>query len=116
MYTLEELNSWDDERLLKKAEELGIPNPVIDEENREKLAFDIIDKSAEDTAKEVVNSVNKRKAAKPQVNSETEEEQPKKRGRKPKAKTDKNDKTEKTEKGKKPKKNVKPESTPAKPA
>ncbi len=101
MYTLEELNSWDDERLLKKAEELGIPNPTIDAENREKLAFDIIDKSAEDTAKEVVNSVKKRKGTKAQENPETEAPQPKKRGRKPKAKSDKTEKTDNSPKSKK---------------
>ena len=58
MLTLEELNSWDEERLLKTAEELGVPNPSI--ADREKLAFDIIDRNAEKTAKEVVNSGKKR--------------------------------------------------------
>ncbi len=95
MLTLEELNSWDDERLLKKAEEVGIPNPSV--ENREKLAFDIIDQNASNVAKEVVS-------------------QPKKRGRKPKAKAEKNDKAEsqeqtensvKAEKAAKPKKTTK---------
>lgn len=118
MYTLEELNSWDDERLLKKAEELGIPNPVIDENNREALAFDIIDKSAEYTAKEVVNSVKKRKGTKTQENSDTEETLPKKRGRKPKAKSEKTDKAdkEKTEKSRKTRKTAKANSSEEKSA
>ncbi|MDE5871594.1 MAG: transcription termination factor Rho [Muribaculaceae bacterium] len=92
MLTLEELNSWDDERLLKTAEEVGVPNPSI--ADREKLAFDIIDKNAENTAKEVVNSNRKRKGSKSQ-DSETDEVQPKKRGRKPKAKADKPEKSDK---------------------
>ena len=91
MLTLEELNSWDDERLLKTAEELGISNPSV--EDREKLAFDIIDKNAENTAKEVVKSGRKRKNAKTQE-GDTEEAKPKKRGRKPKAKTENNETAE----------------------
>ena len=104
MLTLEELNSWDEERLLKTAEELGVPNPSI--ADREKLAFDIIDRNAEKTAKEVVNSGKKRKGSKAQ-NEESEEAQPKKRGRKPKASSEKDVKAEKTVKSKKA------ENTPA---
>ncbi|MDE6057884.1 MAG: hypothetical protein K2F93_07695, partial [Muribaculaceae bacterium] len=63
---LDELKSWDDERLLKTAEELGIPNPAIDADDPEKLPLAIIDASAEITAKEVVNSVKKRKGTKTQ--------------------------------------------------
>ena len=107
MLTLEELNSWDEERLLKTAEELGVPNPSI--ANREKLAFDIIDTQAEKTAKEVVNSGKKRKGSKtPSTqNAEPEEAKPQKRGRKPKAAA------EKTAKAEKPGKSNKTENTPA---
>ena len=98
---LDELKSWDDERLLKTAEELGIPNPAIDADDPEKLPLAIIDASAEITAKEVVNSVKKRKGTKTQDNGEAEEAQPKKRGRKPKAKEDKTEKSEKADKKKK---------------
>ncbi|MDE7346495.1 MAG: transcription termination factor Rho [Muribaculaceae bacterium] len=109
MYTLDELNSWDEERLLKKAEEVGISNPSI--EDREKLAFDIIDLDAEITAKEVVNSSRKRKGAKTQT-GEAEESQPKKRGRKPKAKTEKSEKEEKAEKVKGSAKKMEKETQP----
>lgn len=96
MLTLDELNSWDEERLLKKAEEVGIPNPSIKDGDREKLAFDIIDLDAVNTAKEVVNSGRKRKGPKNQA-KESEEAQPKKRGRKPKAKADKTESAEKAD-------------------
>ncbi|MDE5851023.1 MAG: transcription termination factor Rho [Muribaculaceae bacterium] len=97
MLTLDELNSWDEERLLKKAEEVGIPNPSIKDGDREKLAFDIIDLDAANTAKEVVNSGRKRKGQKTQDGTE-EDVQPKKRGRKPKAKAEKADNPEQAEK------------------
>ncbi len=86
MIALEELESWDEERLQKKAEEIGIANPSAI--SRQQLAYDIIDKMAEDTAKDVVTqqSERKRKGAKAKTASTTEEKQPKKRGRKPKAK------------------------------
>ena len=99
---LDELKSWDDELLLKTAEELGIPNPAIDADDPEKLPLAIIDASAEITAKEVVNSVKKRKGTKTQDNGEAEEAQPKKRGRKPKAKEDKTEKSERPTRKRKP--------------
>lgn len=103
MLTFEELISWDDDRLMKTAEEVGVPNPSL--EDREKLAFDIIDQNAINKAKEVVNSGRKRKGEKTQAQEgEGDEAQPKKRGRKPKAKADNTEKTDKKEKNDKEKK------------
>lgn len=95
MLTFEELNSWDEARLLKTAEEVGVLNPSA--EDHEQLAFKILDQIAENTAKEVVNSNRKRKVTKAQDN-EGEESQPKKRGRKPKAKAEKTDQPEEAKK------------------
>ena len=103
MLTFEELISWDDDRLMKTAEEVGVSNPSL--ENREKLAFDIIDQNAINTAKEVVNSSRKLKGDKAKAqDGEAEEAQPKKRGRKPKAKVEKTEKVETVEKNDKEKK------------
>ncbi len=88
MIAFEELNSWDDARLQKTAEEIGISNPsAIDRQN---LLYAIIDKMAENTAKEVVTQQTERKHKGPKAKSTptTEEQQPKKRGRKPKAKAE----------------------------
>ncbi len=112
---IDDLKKLDDEHLLKTAEEVGMSNPIIEEGNREKLELAIIDMNSENIAKDTVNSVNKRKGTMPQDNGEPEEAQPKKRGRKPKAKTDKADKTEKPAKKAKtkktPEKTAEPEST-----
>ena len=95
---IDELKTLDEEGLLKKAEEMGIPNPTIEEGDREKLELAIIDVESVKVAKEVVNSVKKRKGTKTQDNGEAEEPQPKKRGRKPKASQDKNAKAAKADK------------------
>lgn len=82
MLTLEELETWDDARLQQKAGEFGMSNP--ESSDRQTVLYHIIDNQAINTAKEVVKSVRKRKGA-----TTTEGEapaQPKKRGRKPKAK------------------------------
>ncbi|MDE6479967.1 MAG: transcription termination factor Rho [Muribaculaceae bacterium] len=88
---------------MKTAEEVGVPNPSL--ENRENLAFDIIDQNAINTAKEVVNSGRKLKGDKAKAQEgEAEVAQPKKRGRKPKAKAEKTEKAETVEKNDKEKK------------
>ncbi len=97
MIALDELKSMDESRLHKTAEEIGIPNPsAID---RQTLEFAIIDTMAENTAKEVVTqqTERKRKGPKAKNTTATEEQQPKKRGRKPKAKAEKETKAEKKE-------------------
>ncbi|MDE6561928.1 MAG: transcription termination factor Rho [Muribaculaceae bacterium] len=101
MIALDELKSWDEERLQKTAEEIGISNPsAIDRQN---LEYAIIDKMAENTAKEVVTQQTERKRKGPKAKSTptTEEPQPKKRGRKPKAKTETESKVEKKDNPKK---------------
>ncbi len=95
MLKYEELISWDDERLLKTAEEVGVPNPSLSD--REKIVLDIIDQDAINTAKEVVKSTRNRRSSKGQ-DVETGEAEPKKRGRKPKAKADNSEKPEKNTK------------------
>ncbi|MDE7419850.1 MAG: transcription termination factor Rho [Muribaculaceae bacterium] len=101
MLKLEELESWDEERLHKKAEEIGIENSS--EIDRHKLAMDIIDKIAVDTAKDMVSQINerKRRGPKPKEASATEEQlqqtEQKKRGRKPKAKAEAESKEDKKE-------------------
>ncbi|MDE7409451.1 MAG: transcription termination factor Rho [Muribaculaceae bacterium] len=95
MLKYEELISWDDERLLKTAEEIGVPNPSLSD--REKIVLDIIDQDAINTAKEVVKSTRNRRSSKGQ-DVETGEAEPKKRGRKPKAKADNSEKPEKNTK------------------
>ena len=96
MIALEELESWDEARLQKTAEEIGIENPsAIDRQN---LAYAIIDKMAADTAKEVTQQTErKRKGPKSKVAQSAEEQQPKKRGRKPKAKVETESKVDKKE-------------------
>lgn len=101
MIALEELKSWDEERLQKTAEEIGISNPsAIDRQN---LEYAIIDKMAENTAKEVVTQQTERKRKGPKTKSTpaAEEPQPKKRGRKPKAKTETESKVDKKDDSKK---------------
>ncbi|MDE6547469.1 MAG: transcription termination factor Rho [Muribaculaceae bacterium] len=101
MIALDELKSWDEERLQKTAEEIGISNPsAIDRQN---LEYAIIDKMAENTAKEVVTQQTERKRKGPKAKSTpaTEEPQPKKRGRKPKAKAETESKVDKKENAKK---------------
>ncbi len=118
MIALDELKSWDEARLLKTAEEIGISNPsAIDRQN---LEYAIIDKMAENTAKEVVTqqSERKRRGPKAKNNPTSEEQQPKKRGRKPKAKAETDVKTEvkeekKEEKAPKAEMELEVKSTPA---
>ena len=82
MFTLEELESWDDTRLQKYAEELGMTNPS--ESDHQTLLYAIIDHQAESTAKKFSKTGRGKKAAeKPEAEADTV--QPKKRGRKPKA-------------------------------
>ncbi len=106
MIALEELKSWDEARLQKTAEEIGISNPsAID---RQSLEYAIIDQMAVNTAKEIVTqqTERKRKGPKAKVTPTNEEQQPKKRGRKPKAKTEtdiKEDKKEEKQEAKKTK-------------
>ncbi len=97
MIALDELKSMDDALLHKKAEEIGVPNPSAME--RQALEFAIIDTMAENTAKEVVSqqTEQKRRGPKKKNTTATEEAQPKKRGRKPKAKAEKEPKAEKKE-------------------
>ncbi|MDE5840872.1 MAG: Rho termination factor N-terminal domain-containing protein, partial [Muribaculaceae bacterium] len=85
MLTLEELETWDDARLHKAAEEYGMTNPAS--AGRQDVIFHIIDNQAISTAKEVVNSTRKRKGKQAAAEeAAASEPQPKKRGRKPKAK------------------------------
>lgn len=88
MIALDELKTWDDARLHQKAEEIGISNPSAIE--RQTLEYAIIDQMAENTAKEVVTqqAERKRKGPKTKGIQSNEEQMPKKRGRKPKAKAD----------------------------
>lgn len=79
---IDELNSWEDERLQKAAEDYGMKN--ASSASREDLIFHIINNHAETTAKEMTRGGRKRKATSEAV-AEGEAPQPKKRGRKPKA-------------------------------
>ncbi len=85
MLTLEELETWDDARLHKVAEEYGMTD--ASSQDRQTAIYHIIDNQAINTAKEVVKSTRKRKG-RPAATEETAADatQPKKRGRKPKAK------------------------------
>ena len=83
MFKLEEMESWDDDRLHKVAEEYGMKNPAASD--RQTLYFHILDNQAISEAKEITKSGRKRKNAAP-VAADADAAQPKKRGRKPKAK------------------------------
>ncbi len=86
MFTYEELNSWEDARLQKTAEEYGMKN--TGSATHEELIFHIIDNAAATTAKEMTKPGRKRKTADAATAQEGETVQPKKRGRKAKAKTE----------------------------
>ncbi|MDE6636770.1 MAG: hypothetical protein K2K32_00885, partial [Muribaculaceae bacterium] len=85
MLNIEELETWDDARLQKTAEQFGMTNAAS--ADRQSVVFHILDNQAIYTAKEVVEATRKRKGK--QANAEEAapgEPQQKKRGRKPKAK------------------------------
>ena len=85
MLTLEELETWDDARLHQVAEEYGMTNPAS--ADRQTVLYHIIDNQAINTAKEAVKSTRKRKEKSAATEEATADApQPKKRGRKPKAK------------------------------
>ncbi|MDE6342656.1 MAG: transcription termination factor Rho [Muribaculaceae bacterium] len=86
MFTYEELNSWEDSRLQKTAEEYGMKNSGS--ATHEELIFHIIDNAAATTAKELTKPGRKRKTADAAATTDGEAPQPKKRGRKAKAKTE----------------------------
>ncbi len=87
MFTLEELESFDDARLQKVAEDFGMKN--VAGTDRQDLVYSIIDNQAINKAKEVVNS-NKGRKAPSKAENGAEAAPQKKRGRKPKAKTETN--------------------------
>lgn len=81
MYKLEEMESWDDSRLHKVAEEYGMKNPG--DSDRQTVYFHILDNQAISEAKELTKTGRKRKKPEPAAATDTA---PKKRGRKPKVK------------------------------
>lgn len=90
MYKLEEMESWDDAHLHKVAEEYGMKNPAASD--RQTVYFHIIDNQAISESKEITKGRRRKSAAKdtaPVKESDAAETAvaPKKRGRKPKAKT-----------------------------
>ncbi len=76
------MESWDDARLHKVAEEYGMKNPAASD--RQTLYFHILDNQAISEAKEITKSGRKRKQVENQAAAA--DATPKKRGRKPKAK------------------------------
>ncbi|MDE6023577.1 MAG: hypothetical protein K2G13_08770, partial [Muribaculaceae bacterium] len=84
MFTLEELESWDDVHLQKVAEEFGMKNSSS--ADRQELVYHIIDNQAINKAKEIVKSGQGRRAS-AKAEATGDAPQQKKRGRKPKAKS-----------------------------
>lgn len=82
MYKLEEMESWDDDRLHKVAEEFGMKNPSSSD--RQSVYFHILDNQAISEAKQMTKSGRKRKSD--SSSASDGDTAPKKRGRKPKAK------------------------------
>lgn len=82
MYTLEELESWDETRLIQKAKEFGKSDTT--DVSRQELIYYILDNNAEIIAKE---STKNNKSCQKKTESElpADKPQPAKRGRKPKA-------------------------------
>ena len=85
MYTLEELESWDEPRLIEKAKEFGMATTSGD--TRESLIYYILDHNAEYIAKETTKN-NRSRQNKGKTENTDEKPQPAKRGRKPKVKTE----------------------------
>lgn len=94
MFTLEELESWDDAHLQKVAEEFGMKNSS--NADRQELVYHIIDNQAINKAKEIVKSGQGRKSSAKAATTSGEAPQQKKRGRKPKAKSEEEIKQEPT--------------------
>ncbi len=96
MLNIEELETWDDARLQKKAEEFGMTN--ASSSDRQSVLFHILDNQAIYTAKEVVGASRKRKGKQAVADDAAPKEpQQTKRGRKPKTKPAENIQEEKTE-------------------
>lgn len=85
MYKLEEMESWDDARLHKVAEEYGMKNPAASD--RQTVYFHIIDNQAISESKELTKGRKRKTAAKASTDAVADADAaPKKRGRKPKVK------------------------------
>lgn len=82
MYTLEELESWDETRLIQKAKEFGKSDTT--DVSRQELIYYILDNNAEIIAKESTKN-NKSRQKKTESELPADKPQPAKRGRKPKA-------------------------------
>lgn len=82
MYTLEELESWDETRLAQKAKEFGKSDATG--VSRQDLIYYILDNNAEIIAKESTKN-NKSRQKKAESEQPADKPQPAKRGRKPKA-------------------------------
>lgn len=79
MYNIEELESWDDDRLHKVAKEYGMTNPA--DSDRQTVYYHILDNQAISEAKELTKGGRRRKTSEP--NADGDKPAPKKRGRKP---------------------------------
>ena len=90
MLTIDELRTWDDARLQQQAKEYGMND--AESADRQTAIYYILDNAAIKTAKEMTQSGRKRKSS--AATEEGTEPQPKKRGRKPKAKTEKSKKAD----------------------
>lgn len=82
MYTLEELETWDEPRLIQKAKEFGKTDTA--DAPRQDLIYYILDNNAEIIAKESTKNSRSRKS-KTTDEQPVDKPQPAKRGRKPKA-------------------------------
>jgi len=89
MFTLQELETWDDARLQQQAKEFGLSDPAS--ESHQELIYYILDNDAINVAKESTKSARGRKGktkASANTDATASQPQPKKRGRKPKAKAE----------------------------
>lgn len=89
MFTLQELETWDDARLQQQAKEFGLSDPAS--ESHQELIYYILDNDAINVAKESTKSARGRKGktkATANTDATAGQPQPKKRGRKPKAKAE----------------------------
>lgn len=82
MFKLDEMESWDDARLQQVAQEYGMKDPSASD--RQTLYYHILDNQAISEAKVAAKPGRKRKQAAADAEADAA---PKKRGRKPKAKT-----------------------------